>query len=202
MASSAKPLDDDDAWYVAGRWQQLDGEYRANHLRILSLVAFYVVHLAQHYRPVGLFASSSPPDDVFHLAVTVIVVGWLLMSLAIDVCLRQRTFPGATPYITTGMDLVLLTAVLCLGGGQRSPLVLGYFLILVMAAMRFSLPLVSCGDRRGDLLVFLSDGHGTLAAMVCGRKSRGCPSLSAGHHAVGGRDQRNQCWAKSFVGSA
>ena len=142
MASDAKPLDDANAWFVAGRWQQLDGEYRANHLRILSLVAFYVVHLAQHYRPTGLFASSTPPDGVFHLAVTVIVVGWLLMSLAIDVCLRQRTFPAATPYVTTGMDLLLLTAVLCLGGGQKSPLVLGYFLILIMAAMRFSLPLV------------------------------------------------------------
>lgn len=142
MVSTVKSLDDDEAWFVAGRWQQLDGEYRANHLRIFSLVAFYLVHLVQHYRPGGLLATSAPPDEVFHLAVTVIVAGWLLMSLAVDVCLRQRAFPGSMPYITTGLDLALLTAILCLGGGQQSPLVLGYLLILIMAAMRFSLPLV------------------------------------------------------------
>ncbi|TWT93814.1 hypothetical protein [Stieleria varia] len=142
METAKTTLSDDEAWFVASRWQQLAGEHRANHLRILAIVAFYLVHLVQHYQPGGLLKSDTPPDQIFHVALTVIVAGWLLMALTIDFSLRLRIFPLFTPYVTTGLDLALLTAILCLGGGQASPLILGYFLILILSALRFSLPLV------------------------------------------------------------
>lgn len=130
------------AWFVASRWQSLDAEYRANYLRIVSVVAFYAIHLLQHYRPLGIFDSEVPPDRFFHLPLTMIVASWLLMSLAIDFCLRHRHFPAFTPFLTTGIDVALLTSILCLGGGQQSPLVFAYALILVLSAIRFNLKLV------------------------------------------------------------
>lgn len=150
-----------DAWFVAQRWQSLDGEYRANYLRIASLVSFYVIHLLQHYRPLGIFESQIPTDRFFHVALTLIVATWLLMSLAIDFCLRHRRFPTATPFLTTGIDVALLTSILCLGGGQQSPLVFAYALILVLSAIRFNLRLVQATTAA---VIF-----GYLILMVLGR---------------------------------
>lgn len=137
-------LNEDQAWYVVTRWQQLDGEYRANYLRILCVVAFYLVHLIQHYRPWGLLDAGQPVGETFHLAITFLTVVWLLMAFAIDLSLGQHVFPKGMMYWTTGIDLFLLTAAVCLGNGQTSPLVLGYLLIIVMSGTRFSLPLVRC----------------------------------------------------------
>lgn len=146
MQSSLPPpadgLPDHQAWYVATRWQQLDGEYRANYLRIVSVVCFYVIHAADYYQPFGLPGEALQPERWFHVAVTMIASVWLLFALGVEIALRQRYFPAGLPYLTTGLDLVLLTAMMGLGGGQKSPLVLGYFLILVYAAMRFHLPLL------------------------------------------------------------
>lgn len=143
----ATPVSTDDAintqaWFAATRWQQLDGEYRANYLRILSVVAFYVVHAVQYYQLFGVNDPSTPIERVFHISATVIALIWLLAALAIDVTLRQRIFPAAMPFATTAMDLVLLTSVVYLGGGQQSPLILGYLVIQVFAAIRFDLLLV------------------------------------------------------------
>lgn len=142
------------AWHIASRWQALDAEYRANHLRIVSVVAFYAVHLLQHYRPLGIFGETSPGSSVFHLAVTLIVASWLLTALAIDFCLRNQIFPASTPFLTTGVDLALLTSVLSLGGGQQSPLIFAYGLILVLAAIRFNLVLIRA-TTAGALLGYL-----------------------------------------------
>ena len=113
-------------------------------MRILSVVGCYLVHLVQHYRPWGWLDDGLPVSGGFHLAMTVIAAVWLLMAFAIYLSLRQHLFPKGMMYLTTGMDLTLLTAAVCLGNGQASPLVLGYLLIIVMSGMRVSLPLVRC----------------------------------------------------------
>ncbi len=136
------PLSDDDAWYVALRWQQYDGEYRANCLRILSIGSFYLVHLLQYYQPLGFFAEAEKPSPVFHTAVTMLAAAWLFMALAVELLLRRQIFPKWIAYVTTGADLLLLTCVLVLGGGQQSPLVLAYVLILIMCSLRVSLRLI------------------------------------------------------------
>jgi hypothetical protein len=147
-------LDDDQAWYVATRWQQLDGEYRANYLRTLSVVTFYGIHLTHHYQPLGVLSAAVAPDQMFHAAATLIATGWLVMALAIELSLRQHLFPAWLPYLTTAADLVLLTSLLALGGGQQSPLVLGYLLIVVLAAVRFHLRLIR-GAAAGSLSAYL-----------------------------------------------
>ncbi len=135
-------LSDQQAWFIAMRWQQLDGEYRTNYLRIVTVCSFFAIHAVEYYAPLVRLGTTVSIDRSFHLAATVIASVWLLMALAVELSLRQRFFPVSMPYVTTAVDLILLTAVIVLGGGQQSPLVLGYPLILVFAAMRFDLVLI------------------------------------------------------------
>jgi hypothetical protein len=65
-----------------------------------------------------------------------------MLAMGIQLCLVQRIFPAWLPYFSTAADVVLLTSMITLGSGPRSPLVGCYFLILVLAALRLSLPLV------------------------------------------------------------
>jgi hypothetical protein len=69
-------------------------------------------------------------------------LGWLCAALAVHLALQQRWFPAALKYLSTAADLLLLTALLGVADGPRSPLVVGYFLILVLSGLRFSLGLV------------------------------------------------------------
>ena len=36
-------------WFIVGRWQQFEGEYRANILRIVGIAAFYLIELANYH---------------------------------------------------------------------------------------------------------------------------------------------------------
>ncbi len=146
-------------WFIVGRWQEYEGEARANLLRVVAVAAFYAVELV-NYHGLRLGLLQLPPvEDVrrpFHLAVTALAVVWAVLALGVALCLRQRFFPAALKFLSTGADLVLLTWVLVLGDGPRSPLLVGYFLVLALAALRFSLPLVrfaTAGALAGYLYV-------------------------------------------------
>lgn len=47
MATSIdpRPAAEDRDWYIIGRWQEYDGERRANLLRIIGIGAFYLIEL-------------------------------------------------------------------------------------------------------------------------------------------------------------
>ncbi len=133
---------DDRQWFIVDRWQRFEGEARANVLRIVSLGAFYAIEL-MNARGLELgFLSIPKIEDVNHRAITLLCVAWTLLAVAILVCLRRRIFPPSLPYISTFCDLVLLTSVLTVAGGARSPMVVGYFLIIALSTLRFSLPLI------------------------------------------------------------
>lgn len=149
----------DRQWFIVGRWEEFDAEGRANLLRVLGILAFYSVELA-NYHGVNLGFLQLPRvegvDHAFHVAVTRLAVAWVLLALAILVCLQRRVFPTWLKYISTGGDLVLLTSMLVVADGPKSPLVVGYFLILALAALRFSLSLVwftTLGSMAGYLFV-------------------------------------------------
>lgn len=126
-------------WYITGRWQEYEGESRANLLRIVAVGAFYIVELSRFY----LFEKAAPEQLPFHRQATLIAVAWTMVGLAIWMCLRLRIFPAALKYVSTGCDILLLTSLAALNApGPFSPLVLGYFLIIALAALRFSLGLV------------------------------------------------------------
>ena len=133
----------DRQWFIVGRWQEFAGEARANLLRIIAVGAFYIVELANYY---GVdFGPIHLPKTVerdFHVTATALAVAWVLVALATQLCLTQGIFPAALKFVTTACDIVLLTATLCIGDGPQSPLLVGYFLILAVAALRFRLRLI------------------------------------------------------------
>jgi hypothetical protein len=133
----------DRQWFIVGRWQEYDGEGRTNLLRIVGIAAFYIVELINyHGLNLGFFQMPRIRDRPFHLAVTALAVSWTMVALAILLCLRRHIFPAALKFLSTGGDLVLLTCVLTVADGPRSPLVVAYFLILALATLRLSLSLV------------------------------------------------------------
>jgi len=125
-------------WFITGRWQAFDGEANANLVRIVAVGLFYIVELIRFYGLPSARADQLP----FHRQATAIAVAWTLISLAILLLLRLRVFPAGLRYVSTGCDLVLLTTLAALTGGPFSPLVAAYFVVIALAALRFSAPLV------------------------------------------------------------
>jgi hypothetical protein len=151
-------------WYVAQRWQAYEAELRANLLRIIAIGAFYMVHLWTYFGSRGWLPNygflqvveSGEITRKFHILVTLIAVAWAMLALGILLALQHRIFPRWLPYFSTGCDVVMLTSIVMLGGMARSPLVVGYFLILIVATLRLSLPLIwyaTCACAIGYLCV-------------------------------------------------
>jgi len=132
MEASATQDEADRQWFIAGRWQELEGESRANLLRVTGVGLFYSVELWNR-------ANVTP---LFHSGVTALAAAWLMLAWAVHVCLQRRVFPSSMKFLSTGADLFLLTCVLLLADGPRSPLLLGYFVILSLSALRFSVGLL------------------------------------------------------------
>ena len=136
--------------FVAERWQAYDAESRANMLRIIAVGAFYLVHLWSYFSAQGKvpnfgffqIADAGEIGKQCHIEITLLAVAWSMLALGVLLALQQRIFPIWLPYCTTACDIVLLTVVLCISSGPRSPLIAGYYLILVLAALRLSLQLV------------------------------------------------------------
>jgi len=164
-ASPTEPLSSDRSWFIVGRWQEYGGEERTNVLRIVSIGAFYGIELVNYH----LLHTPDAAFTTYHQKVTTLAVAWTMVALAVLLCLRRRIFPAALKYVSAGCDLVLLTALASVphGGpdtsreGPFSPLVSIYFLIIALAALRFSLGLVwfsTLGAMLGYLaLVGLAD---------------------------------------------
>src|SRR6478672_10804489 len=148
--SSTLSTEADRNWFIAQRWQAYEAESRANLLRIIAIGAFYLVHLWSYFGSQGWLpnygflqiAESGEISKRFHLLITLIAVAWAMLALGILLALQNRIFPRWLPYFSTGCDIVLLTSIVCLGGMARSPLIVGYFLILILATLRLSLPLI------------------------------------------------------------
>jgi hypothetical protein len=159
MVNSTPPptKDADRQWFIVGRRQEYEGEARANLLRICGIGAFYLVELMNYYGlHLGFIEMPKQVDANFHRLVTGLALGWVVVALAIHLSLTQRFFPDALKYLSTACDLICMTVVLAISDGPRSPLLVGYFLILVLAALRFSLPLVrfaTAGSMVGYLVL-------------------------------------------------
>ena len=135
----------DRQWFIVGRWQEYDGETRANLLRIVAIGAFYVVQLVNFY----LVNHANEVQRDFHRAATAIAVCWSLVALGNLFCLRRQIFPAWLKYASTGADIFLLTALATVGNRAESPLVMAYFLVIALAAVRFSLGLIWCATLGG-----------------------------------------------------
>jgi hypothetical protein len=148
-SSTAAPADERN-WFIAQRWQAYEAEARANLLRIVAVGAFYLLHLWSYFSAQGRLpnfgflqlAGAGEINEQFHMLVTMLAVAWAMLALGILLALQQRMFPRWLPYFTTACDIAMLTGIICIGSAARSPLLAGYFLILVLATLRLSLPLI------------------------------------------------------------
>lgn len=132
-------------WFIVGRWQEYSGETRTNLLRIASIGTFYAIELANYYGiDIGPLQVPASVDQNFHMLVTALVTAWTMLALATLLLLRLQLFPPALKYATTASDLVLLTTMLMVADGPRSPLLVAYFLVIAASTLRFHLPLVWC----------------------------------------------------------
>jgi len=138
MAAATMTASADRQWYIVGRWQEYEGEARANLLRIVAIGAFYIVQLINFH----LVYAGDPQQLPFHQKATGIAVAWTMVALAVMLCLRRQMFPAALKYCSTACDLLLLTSLAALANRALSPLILAYFVIIAMSALRFSLGLV------------------------------------------------------------
>ncbi len=147
---SAQSLDTRERqWFIVGRWQEYEGEARANLLRIVAVGAFYIVQLIT-------YEILEHGTREFHIKVTALAVAWTMLALGIHLCLKRQIFPAALKFISTAADIVLLTCVLIVAKGPQSPLVVGYFLIIAIATLRFKLRLIWCatlGSMAGYLFL-------------------------------------------------
>jgi hypothetical protein len=136
----------DRQWFIVGRWQEYEGEGRANLFRIAGIGLFYCIELANYW--------TGDVGRPFHQAVTALALAWAFVALGVLICLTQHVFPASLKFLSTAADLVLLTTILTLADGPKSPLVVAYFLLIVLALLRFNLPLIwfTCG---GSILCYM-----------------------------------------------
>lgn len=125
-------------WHITRRWRSYEGEIRSAVLRSLLLIAFYSIQLFQYLTD----GDRSVDEFLFHRQITFLSAVWFFVSLFVLVSLRQKYFPSFLKFLITGLDLVCLTIAASLGSGSNSPLVTVYFVLIAMAGLRFSLPLI------------------------------------------------------------
>ena len=77
-AAATKPVPGahDRAWYIVGRWEEYEGETRANVLRLAAVAAFYAIELTNyHGLDLGFIQLPKVSDTAFHQTVTAITGG-------------------------------------------------------------------------------------------------------------------------------
>lgn len=147
---SGRVAPDEQGWHVALRWQQFEGEARTNLLRVAAVGAFYVLHSWNYASSQGKLpnygflqlAEQGRIDPRFHLQASMLALAWAAVAASVHIYLHNRSFPWWLSTLSTSADLALLTSVLCISNGPRSPLVAGYFLVIALAGLRFDLFLV------------------------------------------------------------
>ncbi|MCA9647730.1 MAG: hypothetical protein H6718_22475 [Polyangiaceae bacterium] len=130
-------------WQIAKRKQEFRGESFANLARASAVLAFYVIEIINHHGSRALGMPSVVGRDM-HAMVTALVGSWVGAALLTVVVMRLRYFPIWLKYLTTSIDLAMMTAVLAVLDGPKSPMLIGFFLVLALSATRFSQRLIAC----------------------------------------------------------
>lgn len=147
---SSRDPSTDHCWYVTQRWQQYEGEARANLLRIIAVGTFYLIHLWNYFSSQGKLpdwgflqlAAEGEVERRFHLMATSLALAWILLAAVVHLSLQDRVFPKWLPSVSSLCDVLFLTSILFISRGPQSPLIVGYFLVIALAALRFDLQLV------------------------------------------------------------
>src|SRR5436190_2171935 len=117
---AADAVQGDLTWHIVGRWQEYEGEARANLLRVIGIAAFYAIELVNYHVLSLGFLELPRQSDVtpqFHRAVTALCVCWTMLALGVHSSLSRQFFPAFLKYASTAVDLTLLTTILVLAAG-------------------------------------------------------------------------------------
>lgn len=136
-------MDNQEAWFITERWQEYEGEIRVSHIRLLGIFVFYMIELLNFYGlHLGFLELPSVVNTDFHAIVSILALGWSLVSFGVIFCIRKHFFPRKLMYISTTLDFCFLLELLILADGPKSPLLPIFFLLLALAAIRFNLRLM------------------------------------------------------------
>ena len=131
---------EDRQWFIVRRWQTYASELRVLVLRMIVVVVLYACHLA-HF--VSLSSEARDAAQRFHQGATAVAVLLLVVSFLTLLLVLKRILPAWLPFLTTGIDLVAIAALVGLAGGPMSTSLTGaFYLVIAMAGLRFDLRLV------------------------------------------------------------
>lgn len=118
------------AWEAAQRVEEWAGEARVNLIRLVAIAAFYAHHLVQYY------LLKLPLTPRHHLAATGIAVAWSVASMALHLALVRQVRLPWIKYLALLYDALMITGLLALTEGGKSPLVVLLFLLVATSALR------------------------------------------------------------------
>lgn len=105
------------------------GDWKANRIR-LAAVSIFTANELVNYHVLHVV------DLRFHIGSLLIVALWVVATALFTILLREHIWPRAVSYVIVSTDLLLLTWLLFLADGPRSPLVVLYFLIIALSGVR------------------------------------------------------------------
>lgn len=129
MVLGASPRSPELLWLQ--RRETWNGDRKANFIRVCAL-AFFALNEFFNFHVLHIV------DRNFHIGSLLVLFLWFLAALLFDVVLKNHWFPQGSSYLPPAMDALLLTWLLFLGDGPRSPLVAVYFLIIALSGLRLS----------------------------------------------------------------
>jgi hypothetical protein len=110
------------------RWARLRPALAAP---LVALPCFYLVHLAL------LAQGAEGEGGLFHWLLTLLVAVWLAGAGVFHWLTTRTKWRARAIYGWAAFDVAMLTAVLELGDGPRSPMTLGYLLLIAAMTLRF-----------------------------------------------------------------
>jgi hypothetical protein len=105
------------------------GDQKANRIR-LAAVGLFTINEFINYHVWHVV------DKKFHVGSLLIVGIWVAATALFSIMLREHIWPRAISYVIVSTDVLLLTWLLFLADGPKSPLVVLYFLIVALSGVR------------------------------------------------------------------
>jgi serine/threonine-protein kinase len=115
------------------RWAQ---QRPALAVTLAALALFYAHHLLL------LALGKEGEGGSYHWTITGLMLAWLVGAIAFQMLAQQPRWQGPALYGWTTLDVLMLTVFLLVREGPQDGLVIGYFLLIGGAALRFRIGLV------------------------------------------------------------
>jgi serine/threonine-protein kinase len=121
---------------VAGRLAQWAQQRPALAATVVAFTLFYVNHLF------NLAQGTEGMGGPFHWKVTGLMLSWLLLAIGFQWLVGRPRFRRLGVYGWSAVEVIMLTELLLVANGPSSGLVIGYFLLIGAAGLRFRMALV------------------------------------------------------------